>query len=113
MPDLPEIRRVRINTLTIYEISESELDTLARGSPDSVFLTFAVFLLSVAISFSIVLATIPIKSDRGFQVCVIVTFLGYLGGLILLAVWWRNHQSTNSIIKSIRDRFLPEGEQIE
>jgi hypothetical protein len=110
---LPEIRRVRISSLTIYEISESELDTLGRGSPDSVFLTFAVFLLSVAISFSVVLATLTITSDRGFQVLVILTLIGYLGGLILLAVWWRNHQSTKAIIESIRNRLLPEGEQIQ
>lgn len=109
---LPEIRRVRIGTLTIFEISESELETLGRGSPDSVYLTFGVFLLSVAISLSVVLATTTITSNRGFQVFVIATIIGYLGGLILLTVWWHNHRSTKAIIHAIRSRLLPEGEQI-
>ena len=39
----PEIRRARFDRLTIYEVSESELEVLARGSPDSIYLNFAVF----------------------------------------------------------------------
>lgn len=115
MPDdqLPAIRRARLGTLTIYEISEAELETIERGSPESLFLNFSIFLLSVAISFSVSLATTTITSNRTFQVFVIITVIGYLSGLILLAMWWRSYKSTRSITDTIRKRLLPEGEQIK
>ena len=114
MPDdpLPAIRRARLDTLTIWEISEAELQAIENGSPDSLFLNFAIFLLSVAISFSATLATTKITIDRIFQVFVIITVVGYLGGTILFAMWWRSHKSTRSITRTIRERLLPEGEQL-
>lgn len=110
---LPEIRRAPIGRLTIYEISESELEVIERGSPDSLFLTFSIFLLSVAISFSVTLATTTIPSNRTFQVFVIVTVIGYLGGVILIALWLRHRKSTKAITQTIRKRLLPEGEQLQ
>lgn len=109
---LPEIRRARLGTLTIYEISEAELETLERGLPASLFLNFSVFLVSVAVSFSITLATTAIASNRTFQVFVIVTILGYLTGLVLFAMWWISYKSTANITRIIRERLLPESEQI-
>lgn len=109
---LPAIRRGRLETLTIYEVSEAELETIERGTPESVFLNFAIFLLSVAISFSVTLATVTIASDRTFQVFVIVTLVCYLGGLILLAIWGRSYRSIRRTTQTIRERLLAEGEQI-
>lgn len=43
------ILRAKIDTLTIYEISEEELLTIERGSPDSIYLTIAIALLSFAL----------------------------------------------------------------
>jgi hypothetical protein len=43
---LPAIRRARIDSLDIYEVSEYELALLERGSPDCLFLNFAIFLLT-------------------------------------------------------------------
>ncbi len=48
---LPAIRRARIDNLTIYEISDAELNILERGSPDSIYLNVAIALISSAISF--------------------------------------------------------------
>src|SRR6266516_1346497 len=104
MPEdqLPAIRRAKLGTLTIYEISEAELEIIERGSPESLFLNFAIFLISVAISFSVTLATANIASNRTFQVFVIITAIGYLAGAILLALWWRSRSSTKTITDAIR-----------
>lgn len=54
---LPAVRRARIERLDIYEISETELQILERGSPDSILLNFAIFLVSIAVSFLVALLT--------------------------------------------------------
>lgn len=107
---LPEIRRARLDTLNIYEISESELEILERGSPDSVLLNFAIFLLSVAVSFTIALSTTTIRSDRVFYVFVLVALVGFVIGLLLLFIWRRNRQSLASVVAAIRNRMPPRGE---
>lgn len=109
----PEIRRARIERLTIYEISESELEILARGSPDSVFLNFAIFLLSVAVSFIVALLTTTINSDRLFYIFVIIAVIGLIAGSILLTIWIRNRTSVSEIVDAIRERKPPEGIQEE
>ena len=63
---LPAIRRARIDRLNIYEISETELQMLERGSPESLFLNFAIFLLSSASSLLVALLTTKIVAVHGF-----------------------------------------------
>jgi hypothetical protein len=108
-PFLPEIRRARLDRLTIYEVSESELDVLAKGSPDSIYLNFAIGSVSAAIAFSITLATTDIDSARTFYVFVIATIIGYSFGALLLLLWWKNHRSISSVVSAIRNRLPPEG----
>ena len=108
-PLVPAIRRARLDKLSIFEVSESELETLERGSPDSLFLNLAIFVLSVAISFSTALGTTTITSDRVFNVFVIVTVIGYIAGVTFGLLWWRSHKSVKSVAKKIRNRLPPEG----
>jgi hypothetical protein len=105
----PAVRRARIDTLNIYEVSESELQMLANGSPDSIFMNFAIFLLSVAISLFIVLLTTNIEYARVFYIFVIITVIGFIGGFLLLALWWWYRRSVSSIFDQIRRRMPPEG----
>jgi hypothetical protein len=77
----PAIHRVRLDKLTIFEITESELDALEQGSPESLFLNLAVGVISIAISFSISLATTQIESVKTYSFFVIITVVGYLAGL--------------------------------
>lgn len=106
---LPAIRRAKLDRLDIYEISESELETLERGAPDSLFLNFAIFLLSSAISFLTALLTTNIESPRAFAVFVILTVVGLVGGAMLLALWCWFRQSKIKIFAQIRGRMPPEG----
>lgn len=108
----PAIRRVRIQHLTIYEISEDELKILESGSPVSLHLNFAVFLLSVAISFATALVTTNFPSDRIYITFVAVLAISSSIGLFLLILWFKEHRSGSSIAKCVRNRLMPEGELI-
>jgi len=66
LPPALNIRRGVFQELTLYEVEESELELLARGSPDSLYLNFSILLLSFAVSFLISLLT-AILSDRVFH----------------------------------------------
>jgi len=106
---MPAIRRGRIQQLDIYEISETELQMLERGSPESILLNFAIFLGSVAVSFLIALLTTEIQSSRTFSVFVIITAIAFVVGAVLLALWIWYRRSTTTIFEQIRRRMPPEG----
>ena len=42
---ITKIKIGRVDSLVIYEVSEGELQTIERGSPNSIFLNFSIFLL--------------------------------------------------------------------
>ncbi len=108
----PAIRRVRIQQLTIYEISEEELKALEAGSPVSLHLNFAVFLLSVAVSFAIALVTTTFTNDRAFLTFVLVLIVASIIGLFLLILWLKERQSVSSVAACVRNRLVPEGEPV-
>ena len=110
-PLAPAIRRGRLDKLSIFEVSESELETLERGSPDSVFLNLAISALSVAITSTASLANTTTTSDRTFCVFVIVTVVCYIAGITFALLWYCSHKSIKSVIKQIRDRLPAEGVQ--
>ncbi|WP_417374582.1 hypothetical protein [Gimesia maris] len=105
----PAIQRARLDKLSIFEVSESELETLERGSPDTLFLNLAIFSLSVAISFSIALGTTTINSDRVYIAFVCSTMIGYIAATTFSFLWYFSHKSVKSVVKQIRSRMPPEG----
>lgn len=107
---LPVIRRGRIGTLVVYDVSESELQILENGAPDSIFLNLAIFLFSTAVVLLISLLTASIESNRVFYVFVICTVCGFVGSFILLSMWLRSRQSISMLVKQIRGRMLPEND---
>ncbi|MBA3314439.1 MAG: hypothetical protein M3552_00630 [Planctomycetota bacterium] len=107
----PAIYRVRLDSLRIFEISEAELEALERGSPESIFLNMALAVLSMAISFSVSLATTKIESDRTFTVFVVITVFGYGAGVILGVLWLLSRRSLRSVSSQIRSRIPSEGIQ--
>lgn len=105
-----EVRRGAFAQLTIYEVAEYELEILAHGSPDSLYLNFAIFLLSIGISFLVGLLTAGL-SPRVFTVFVVITTVGFLVGLLLLLVWLKKRTSTSDLVRKIRSRLPSEGVQ--
>lgn len=104
----PRIRRARVDSLDLYEITEDELTTLEHGSPGSLFLVFSIFLLSTALSFLVALLTTKIESIYTFTIFVVITALGFIIGLVLLGLWYRENRSSSSVSKKIRNRMKNE-----
>jgi hypothetical protein len=102
---------VRLDKLRIFEITEAELEALERGSPESIFLNLAIAVLSVAISFSVALATSTFALDRTFYVFVIVTSVGYVAGITFGLLWYISRRSLRHVSAEIRARIPPEGVQ--
>lgn len=109
----PRIRRGRVDSLTLYEITDYELDSLSTGSPSSLYLNLAIFFASIAISFLVALLTATITSDRVFTVFVVIVILGFVASAVLSCVWLRNRKSISTIIKRIKKRIPSEEPTLE
>jgi hypothetical protein len=102
------VRRGRVESVDLYEIKDTELELMERGSPADLQLNFAIFLLSLAISGVCALATATFKSPKVEIAFMVATFCGGFMGLYLLVAWWRNRTSLRDVCKRIRLRIPPE-----
>jgi len=102
------VRRARVDSVDLYEVKDSELDILEKGSPAGLQLNFAIFLLSIASAFLISLLTTTFTNSTIQTAFIVVTVVGFLGGLYLLLVWWGTHKSISSIVVIIRKRMIKE-----
>jgi hypothetical protein len=103
----PIIRVVPMGTITIYHVSEDELRLIEAGGPSSVYLNFAIGLLSVGVSFGTNLALAEIKSLRVYLAFVVVNVISLLAGLVLLVLWRRESKASRTTIQTIRARAVP------
>jgi hypothetical protein len=106
----PKIVRGRVDSLTLYEVTEHELWVLEHGSPNSTFFSFSIFLLSIAVAFLIALLTVdldPTKKRGLYDFFLLSVIVGFVGGLVLLVVWLRTRGETASVIKTIKARCRP------
>jgi hypothetical protein len=103
----PRIVRGRVGSLSLYEITDYELDVLAAGSPNSVYLNFGVFFLSIGLSFLASLFSATFQSDRRYTVFLVVAVVGLALGLVLLVVWARSKSRVDDVIKRIKERVPP------
>lgn len=107
----PAINRVPLGELTIFDVTEDELDALERGSPESIFMNLAIAATSIAVSFTVALVTTKVESVKTFCILVVVTVVGYFAGLTLGLLWWQSRRSCVSVAQKIRSRVAPEGIQ--
>lgn len=97
------ITRAKYNSITLYEISEDELDTIERGSPSSNYLNFSLVLLSTFISFVASLSLTDVQGGA-FIFFVVITVVSGMLGLILLILWMLTKSSSRQIFNKIRSR---------
>jgi hypothetical protein len=105
------IRRGKVDSLSLYEITESELETLERGSPSSLLFNLSVALISTSCSFFISLMSAEITSDRTFMVFVVIVVVGGVAGFVLGLLWWRTRQDVGEIILRIKKRIPSEDDE--
>ena len=108
----PVVRVARLGELKVYPVYEAELDRLAIGGPDSVFLTLTTFFFSSFFSLLITLCTVDIKVDRLFYSFLIFCIISGITALVLGLLWWRNRVSSRLLLKEIKQRIpRPTGAQ--
>lgn len=100
----PRIRRGRVDSFALFEVTEQELDILERGSPSALQLNFSIALLSVAASFLITLFTQEL-TGKTYDVFVMVAVVGFVVGVYLMLTWARHRASVSETIKRIRGRL--------
>ena len=99
------IRRGRVESVDLYEIKETELDLFENGSPADLHLNFSIFLLSIAFSAILALATATFANATVHTTFVVVAVVGILIGAYLLIAWWRGRRSVRSTCTMIRRRI--------
>ena len=107
-----EIRRGRFGSLSLYEVTEHELDILKQGTPLSLLLTVGISLCTIGISFFIALLTAPIKTNSTiFVVFISIIVCSFTSSFVFICWWYSNRQSVSSVIEKIKSRMLAEEEK--
>lgn len=101
-----EIRRGTVDSLLVCEITDYEWENIKKGMPENLFFNFGIALLSMSFSFLIALLT----TDMVFLSFTVFTFIvifavGFIMGIVLMYLWWRDRRSIDPILKEIEDRF--------
>jgi hypothetical protein len=103
-----KIRRGRVDSVDLYEIKDTELDLLERGSPADLQLNFAIFLLSLSFSAICALTTATFADGTVHTTFIVVAVVGILVGGYLLLSWARSRSSLKALCARIRSRIPPE-----
>ena len=113
-PPSPEIVWGRIPVINTYEVTEDELEQLEKGTASSIHLNFSIFLLSVALTCLITLRTATFSDGSTTEVFFIVlTVVGFFGGVFLLLLWYRDYTSTSEVVQKIKRRLPTERQDVK
>ena len=101
-----QLRIVRgpLDSLSLYEITDYELEVLEEGSPSSTYLNFAIFFFSIGASFFTTLVTTTISSVYLFSIFVVLTVVGLAASLVLFVLWRRTRSRVKDLVKKIKAR---------
>ncbi|WP_321343438.1 hypothetical protein [uncultured Draconibacterium sp.] len=101
-----KIKRHKFDSLTLFEISEAELEIIEKGSPSSIYLNFSIFLISVAVSFLIsILTNDYTDKQNAYIVFLVITIIGFIIGIFLIILWLRTKNDFDETIKKIKQRI--------
>jgi len=98
------IQRHRVGSLSIYEITDHELDMLCQGAPGSVFLNIAIFCISSGLSLLAVLLTTENMQPELRTVFSIVAVMFGTAGAVLIILWGRAFLEVGRLVKKIKER---------
>lgn len=109
--DEVRVRRGRVESVDLYEIKDSELDELERGSPANLQFNISVGLLSIAFSFLACIATSTFDKPFYQTLYIAIMVVGFIVGGVFLIFWLRNRKSVSSLCLKIRERIPIEPER--
>lgn len=80
---------------------------MARGAAGSLFLNFALALLSAFVTLMATLLTVSIPAGYIYQSFFSLCAVTLIAGIVLLAAWWMTHESASAIVRDIKQRMPP------
>lgn len=103
-----EVRRRKIGSVTIYDVTESELIILEKGTDASIWLNFFIATLSIGTSFFVSILTVDWGEEMSLTqiVFICVTIIMFLCAIICLAFWKNTKGQHEATIKTIRERTI-------
>lgn len=99
------IHRGRLDSLTVYEITDHELENLEKWSQNSIDLNLAILFLSVGAAFATTLVSTDVRFEAVFWLFVVLSVGGIVGGLIYLKSWHNTRGSLTVLSERIRNRM--------
>lgn len=102
--DAPIINRIKVSSVTLYEVTEGELRVLEKGPAASIYLIFAMSLLSIGVTVFTTLLAVGVQSPHVLSVLSTICFCGFALGIIYLVLWMRNRSDFKRVLKNIRER---------
>lgn len=101
-----QLRIVRgsVSSLSLYEITDHELEQLEEGGPSSTYFNFAIFFISVGMSFLTTLLTVDKLPIHIFTVFVVLAVIGIGSALVLFTIWKKTRSRTKDLCIKIRAR---------
>ena len=101
-----DVHRRKLISVTIYDVTESELLILEKGTDASIWLNFLIGSFSVAVSFLVSLLTA--KWEDGFSVTqvvfICVTIIMFVVSVICTVFWIRGRGAHKTTINAIKER---------
>jgi hypothetical protein len=102
------VRRAKVGSVDLYEIKDSELETLASGSPATLELTFGIALLSIAFTtLGTIVSTEKFKNDTIRLIFILSTIVGFILSPYFIARWFLAKSSINKLVFQIKSRMPP------
>lgn len=98
------IRRGRVGSISLFEITDAELQTIEHGAPSGTLINIGFFAGSAFLSFLSVLLATPIADDRLFYIYVIICALAGAGSVICFLVARKMKGSLKELLKAIKAR---------
>lgn len=102
----PKIRRARVGSVSLYEITDYELGILEKGSPSSTMFNLGTLFFSIGISFLITILSTEIKEPKLDTLFTLVAIVGIALGVILFILWYRTGSEVHRVCKKIRSRMV-------
>jgi|SRR3989344_3458678 len=100
-----KINRGKLGSISLYEVTEDELNLLERGSPASTYLNFSIGLLSVGVSFFLSIFSTKIEDLKIYIVFWVIALVTTIAGIVLFVVWRQANKATENVIQRIKNRM--------
>lgn len=99
-----KVHRGSLDSIVVYDVTESELSALEAGSPIGCLFDVFVACASISLSLLSTLLTVPNLSNRLYITYLVFTICLGLGALICFILWKVFRRRNSEVAKTIRAR---------